>query len=116
MTASTFDTHELLERLEKAGIPTDQAQAQVSIVVEVLEKETERARQSIQVVIDQLHLEIDALSARIASLDASPRTTVPLRGHVSQANIVDLLAMPDIEDIDFNPPRIDIQLKPAEFS
>lgn len=31
-------------------------------------------------------------------------------------NIADALAMPGAEDIDFEPPRIDIGIRPADFS
>ncbi|PYE87225.1 type II toxin-antitoxin system Phd/YefM family antitoxin [Phyllobacterium leguminum] len=31
-------------------------------------------------------------------------------------NIVDALAMPGLEDIEFEPPRLDIRIKPADFS
>lgn len=31
-------------------------------------------------------------------------------------NIADALAMPDVADIEFSPPRVDIETLPAEFS
>ncbi|MEK9497940.1 type II toxin-antitoxin system Phd/YefM family antitoxin [Photorhabdus sp. P32] len=31
-------------------------------------------------------------------------------------NIADALAMPDVEDIEFNPPRVAINSRPANFS
>lgn len=35
---------------------------------------------------------------------------------VGQARMSDLLAYPGVEDIDFDPPRLNLVLKPADFS
>jgi prevent-host-death family protein len=34
----------------------------------------------------------------------------------SRRKIADILAMPGVEDIEFDPPRIDIEIRPADFS
>jgi len=32
-----------------------------------------------------------------------------------QTSIVDLLSMPDVADIDFDPPKLDLKLRPVDF-
>ena len=69
MSSITFDTLKFVERLEKAGIPREQAAAQVTVFAEMLTVEDERVNERYSTKQDALQHE-SGVETKLVQLDA----------------------------------------------